>query len=327
MKKFIITICTALLLISCNKGLENNVPAKPENLKLDFTIVDGSSPDTRAIKTDWIHGDKVYVFFADEVSANGYSEQYLVIKYDRHTTGWYADYWTDGLEAKIAAKTSGTLSLLYIPNDKVGGSMDVDLNLDQTVYYLYPKDAGGKEYCSYALQAVNVNYKIVFHTLTVTATMEEMGKSFGQMWNQFTIINDRSGDLFTNDGNLDRYTLSHKILDSGGYIERDRSVGILVQRFSNNGNFYYDDNGQLSAYFYAGLAFAGKNFTASNNRWHIFTLTDNKGTDSTGDDVKYEYKWPEGDSCAGSTLPSGSVILPDLNAKDGTGKYKWVVKQ
>ena len=79
MKRIIIAfaaIAAAFSLVSCNK---EQIEAPSTELKLNIKVanLDGSA-DTKAVKTGWVAGDKLNIWF-DETN---YTNPDLVIKYD-----------------------------------------------------------------------------------------------------------------------------------------------------------------------------------------------------------------------------------------------------
>ena len=121
----------ALLVAGCNKvemveaPVEEPVVESPDHLIVDITV--GTEGDTRAVKTGWETGDKIYVFFdhffLDYVSdpnigTNGegspkYSDQvcYLTLTYDG--SAWHSDFSQDALETYLSGRSSGTLAAVY----------------------------------------------------------------------------------------------------------------------------------------------------------------------------------------------------------------------
>lgn len=323
MKKTLLIAAIAAMVLGCGKEkLENQALSQDDeqvSLTLDFTIDNGTSPDTRAVKTDWANNDKIYILFDKEVTFGADNPpQYLVIKYS--TNSWVADTWSPGLKKKIANKTSGTLTALYVPNDKVGGTVSIEHSTSQ-IYLVSSKDRSGKTFKSYALVAENKPYRVSNGVLTARLTLETPS---GSGWMQFTISKDRDGNNISSD-DAHRYTLKHQVLNSSGG-DLGNTEAISTWRYTNAGLFEFEtQEKEMSGYYYQGLCFAGNNSNArKSNTKHIFTLIDNKGTSSTDDDVTYEYTWPESGSEYGQ-LTSSAIVLPNLNSKGGWLDmiYRW----
>ena len=140
---------------SCQKAQILPDPADEafSGLEIAFDINDGT-PETRGIKKNWAKGDAVYIFF-DKQIVN--PPQYLVVKYN--SGKWEAAYWSDGLESKISKKKSGTLTALYVPNDKVYGTIDISYD-SSTSYLVIPKDRNGDRFYSHHLSAKGERYTV-----------------------------------------------------------------------------------------------------------------------------------------------------------------------
>ncbi len=323
MKKTLVIAAIAAMVLGCGKEeIENQTLSQDDeqvSLTLDFTIDNGASPDTRAVKTNWANYDKIYILFDKEVTFGADNPpQYLVIKYKSSTESWVADTWSPGLKSKIAKKTSGTLTALYMPNDKVGGTVSIEHSTSQ-IYLVSSMDRSGKTFKSYALVAENKPYSVSNGILTANLTLER----YGSNWIQHCIKKDRDGNNISSD-NAHHYTLKHQILSSTGG-DYGYTEAISPYQYTNSGVFRFDiQYTEMSGYFYQGLCFAGNNSMARvANTKHIFTLVDNKGTTDTSDDVTYQYTWPKSGY---DQLTSSAIVLPDLDATTvswGVETYKW----
>ena len=106
-----VTAIAALLSASCNKSIETPMVPAPQGsiiLDLDIAGFEGAG-DTKAVKNDWVKGDKLNLWFDDwnyKEQANNPTPD-LVITYDG--TKWTADE----LAAGRSLKPSGKLRALY----------------------------------------------------------------------------------------------------------------------------------------------------------------------------------------------------------------------
>ena len=107
MKKITLLTIFGLALMALSACNKEEVTAS-RTLKLDLNIIHDS--DTKAVKTGWESGDKIYVFFGKP--ADHPTPAYLTLTYNGST--WTED-WTAGLEAEIASTASGTLHAVYTP--------------------------------------------------------------------------------------------------------------------------------------------------------------------------------------------------------------------
>ena len=111
MKRILFLALAAFALFSCNKEMaivENESQSQP--LKYVFNIAEKPSFDanTRAVKTSWEEGDKIYINFDDATPTS--LTDFTVLKYDG--SAWVVDNEGNG----PGDKTSGTLDALYYAN-------------------------------------------------------------------------------------------------------------------------------------------------------------------------------------------------------------------
>jgi hypothetical protein len=130
MKKSMILLgCLALLAAGCNKFETVEVPEEepvvkaPDHLVVDITV--GTEDQTRAVKSGWKYGDKIYVFFDHffldyvtdpNIGTTGYSDDvcYLTLTYDGAT--WQSTFSQAALETYLLGQSSGTLAAVYYQN-------------------------------------------------------------------------------------------------------------------------------------------------------------------------------------------------------------------
>ena len=107
MKKITLLTIFGLALMALSACNKEEVTAS-RTLKLDLNIIHDS--DTKAVKTGWESGDKIYVFFGKP--ADHPTPAYLTLTFDGSS---WTEAWTAGLEAEIASTASGTLHAVYTP--------------------------------------------------------------------------------------------------------------------------------------------------------------------------------------------------------------------
>ncbi len=155
MKKItLITIAGVALiaLAACNKIEE--VSAPQQTLKLDLNII--TSTDTKAVKTGWETGDKVYVFFGKPEDHT--TPAYLTLTY---AGGKWNAAWTGSLESEIAATSSGTLSAVYTQ----GSFSEIQYN-SYFKWYVFIDST-----CGYYMKCNSVPYTVSAGVLTATLNM------------------------------------------------------------------------------------------------------------------------------------------------------------
>ena len=282
MKKTIILLAgIAAMLCACSK-IEK--PAEETvSLKLNFTIggespMDDGSAETKVHKTAWANNDIVYIIFDEGFSTGGY----LKIRYKRSDDSWEAVEWSPGLEAKIAKKTGGELAALYMPNDKVGGTIEIR-NIG-TYCTITAKDRLGDRYYSYWLEAHHVAYTVSGEVLSANISLNRGGYGHGPT--QFTLPDlDRNGKRINADGS-GQNICKYKLTANGG--------GTRVTPYTPSSLYWTDSSGfrqvdaymdayRMSAYYYQKLMFSG--YTPEGYYKWTFTLTDGTNT--------YKYTLPE----------------------------------
>lgn len=340
MKNILIILGFAAVLLACTKEAES-VESSAEDSPITLNLsISSASPDTKSIKKDWDHGDVIYIFFQGHIlSDNAEGEQYLTAAYDKYgsVTGksgtWYVKKWYGGLDKEITRNSKGKLAAIYYPNDKVGGTLEVqytskivDDDLDDTIdgIFLQAKDRKGKDfYTSYFTFSQGCNYT-VNNWGELTAEIGMVGSQYAGNVFQYCIERDRDGNAFRN-SEAHRYTLSHRDATwDSPYVEHLTFDPIVMNTpFDITIRAYFeqwDHNDYLNAYFYGGLCFSGAAMNEYDWYKTEFRLTDNKDTDDTDDDVAYHY--------VANIIYTGVLAfkLPDLNAKDSNGNYLWVIK-
>ena len=340
MKNILIILGFTAVLLACTKEAES-VGSSAEDSPITLNLsISSASPDTKSIKKDWDHGDVIYIFFQGHIlSDNAEGEQYLTAAYDKYgsVTGksgtWYVKKWYGGLEKEITRNSKGKLAAIYYPNDKVGGTLEVqytskivDDDLDDSIdgIFLQAKDRKGKDfYTSYFTFSQGCNYT-VNNWGELTAEIGMVGSQYAGNVYQYCIERVRDGNMFRN-SEAHRYTLSHRDATwDSPYVEHLTFDPIVMNTpFDITIRAYFeqwDHNDYLNAYFYGGLCFSGAAMNEYDWYKTEFRLTDNKDTDDTDDDVAYHY--------VADIIYTGVLAfkLPDLNAKDSNGNYLWVIK-
>ena len=149
----------AMLLSSCMK---QEMPESKTELTYNFTIgeKDSYGADTKAVKTCWAEGDKIYIVFDNVLPTS--SADFLILKY---TSG----AWTVDQTPKTApTNTSGTLDALYYENSNPSMTFD-----SYGAYF-----DSSSEYAKYmSLFAYDVSYSVSGTTLSATISMSLFDES------------------------------------------------------------------------------------------------------------------------------------------------------
>ena len=104
MKKTIVILSALLALVACNKetpSVQNDGTIDASKVVFDITI--NNSDDTKAVKSGWADGDKVYLFFEDVTTG------YAVMEYD-------GSAWTPTLNGTATLSASGKkVTAVFLP--------------------------------------------------------------------------------------------------------------------------------------------------------------------------------------------------------------------
>ena len=253
MKKITLLTIFGLALMALSACNKEEVTAS-RTLKLDLNIIHDS--DTKAVKTGWESGDKIYVFFGKP--ADHPTPAYLTLTFDGSS---WTEAWTAGLEAEIASTASGTLHAVYTPGKL--GTMSYSTYLK--TYKFWDGDPG------WYLKCEKVSYTVSEGVLAATLNMARPS-DFVQFYLEGQAAN------------------AGKLQFSGDKILKVEVSGLDQTRF-RQGNYNYGRPIDGVAYK-GGLMFSGllKSDARGVEASHTLTITDTKGTRDTKDDVVYTTK-------------------------------------
>ena len=253
MKKITLLTIFGLALMALSACNKEEVTAS-RTLKLDLNIIHDS--DTKAVKTGWESGDKIYVFFGKP--ADHTTPAYLTLTFDGSS---WTEAWTAGLEAEIASTASGKLHAVYTPG-KLG-------TISYDPYYKEYRFTGSDH--GWYLKCENVSYTVSEGVLAATLNMARPS-DFVQFYLEGQAAN------------------AGKLQFSGDKILKVEVSGLDQTRF-RQGNYNYGRPIDGVAYK-GGLMFSGllKEDASGVEASHTLTITDTKGTRDTKDDVVYTTK-------------------------------------
>jgi hypothetical protein len=174
MKKTLLFLgCIALSVASCNKieTMEEPVQDSPRHLKVNITVNNGV--ETRAVKTGWATGDKIYVAF--DVCFPAELPSFLVLTYNGFS--WISEFTDYTLEELLLEKETGTLAAAFVSTDK---KLEFQYMVD-TVDNPYLPMLSLTDYednQGMYLSADNVNYYVEDGTLTAQLNMDLRESTF-----------------------------------------------------------------------------------------------------------------------------------------------------
>lgn len=154
MKKAILFLCLAAGLVSCAKEVLNSENETLQNEGIPMTF-DVTVLETKATKTAWADGDKIYVFF------NGLETKYLVMTYST-STGW-SDASGGGtlLDTDFSGLGTKKLTAVHFP-------VAVDVAYADSKFSF---TSGGKPVYNYYLFETGKDYTVSGTTVTATLSM------------------------------------------------------------------------------------------------------------------------------------------------------------
>lgn len=154
MKKALLFLCLAAGLMSCAQEILNTEKETPQNKGVPMTF-NVTVLETKAAKTGWVDGDKIYVFF------NGLETKYLVMTYSTGT-GWSdASGGGDLLDTDFSGLGTKKLTAVHFP-------VAVDVTFADGKFSF---TSGGKPVYNYYLFETGKDYTVDGTTITATLSM------------------------------------------------------------------------------------------------------------------------------------------------------------
>ena len=156
MKKIFVFLCAAIAFVACSNEEQSIVEMSPvanemvdaSTVKFNFIVNRiGDNAGTRAVKTGWESGDKVFVFF------NGLTTGYVTFEYGA------SDWVAPALQGTGDIPVSGTLTAVFLPyGSGATPSYSTSWTFDNNYY-------------AYYMKAEKVAYSYDSGTNTITATL------------------------------------------------------------------------------------------------------------------------------------------------------------
>lgn len=249
MKQFIFILSTILVLVACNTEIldnQNEGTINASKVVFDFTV--NYPNETRAVKTGWQKGDKVFVFFNDVTTA------YVTIVYN-------GKKWSYELIGDATLPTSGKLTAVYLP-----------FGSDLTASYASGWTFSTTQY-SYYLAASDVDFTISsvdnVSTLSATIVMQNPG-GFAHFYMADASASDGAYTLAT-DAVIPAGIAS---ISSDGTISEteDKHAGEAMEGYKYGGGYSF--SGKVDDSFskaYGANYYFIKTKTADNSREDYFT--------------------------------------------------------
>ena len=292
-KTFLLIGCVALLVAGCSKEKDVEVPTEnpqeetTRHLIVNITV-NQEDPETRAVKTDWEAGDKVYVVFDDFFSdASGQKEYYMTLTYNGEK--WESTISEGALEAYLLDHPSGKLAAAYTAAGFPGG--------EEPQFEYHPQDNRGASRLEvtnaapgFVLAAESYPYSVENDILTATLNMTlmpwtEEGKNYMvHFFIDGVSESDASRYSFQNDHIRPTYLNGFFNLS---WNPNDPVGSLMVFPGCGWGNL----GGSIPAdYYQGGIRFCGmldpdmEDVSAE----YVIRVIDNGGTpENTGDDILY----------------------------------------
>ena len=268
-KVFVILIALAATMVACDKVADVNDPMDSvKDIVFNMEVKQADAQDTKAVKTGWEKGDKVYVFFKGLVGA----DKYAIFSYDGSAWTKDANAITAGDLESVAGDKQ--LTAVYFPFGTpifTANGDKFDVTAEQS-YYL----------------SVNTTYTsaVVDESLVLSATLN-MTVPAGFV--QFSMPNTDGTNTFFRETPV--YTLTEDsepqsflapadvtaITPGSAPTQTDGSYGAPLK-----GYFYGEGNARCI--LFSGILYGD---ARGNSTTYNFTFVNNMGTVATYDDVTY----------------------------------------
>ena len=168
--------CLALLAAGCNKVQTVDVPTDDpveEIPALKFNITANYDAETRAVKSDWAEGDKIYlafgITFQDEVAGFPTNHGYVTLTYDG--SAFSNPTFSDPAFAKALQNApGGKLAAAYVSGGQTPQFQFEDQSTDYTSIYVLSV-TNSDELGGYLLSASGVDYTISDNVLTANLSL------------------------------------------------------------------------------------------------------------------------------------------------------------
>lgn len=319
MKKSIILLgCAALLMAGCNKVETVEEPEAQEPSKhLNVDIAVNYGEGTRAVKTGWAAGDKIYVVFDVTFLENdGY---YMTLTYNG--SSWMSEFSDPELETKLMAQETGKLGAAYIASD-ADPVFEYEYDAVSNPYMRYLTMTNTDQLKSFFLGAEVVDYEVAQGTLTAELNMILVPSTLHfYLWGiskedagNYTLSCSRLQSTHFKSFNYLYYDFTSYVLEGGPWV--DYTLGGYGKPIPGSS---YGDGLEFVAYLDPSAL--------QQELEYVFYVVDNNGTASnTADDTIYsmtktvtfngkEAIWlPNLSNDQAWTVLSPSDLSPDFNA-------------
>ena len=292
MKKILLFICMAAGLLSCAKEIltpgEGN--AQSAGIPMTFNV---TVDQTKAHKTDWVDGDRIYVFF------NGLETKYLML--ERISGSW--------------AKTSGGGTLLDTDFSGLGAKTFTAVHLPVATDVTYANGkfsitSGGKPVYNYYLRQIGEAYTVDGTTVTATISLVKRAD----------IVRFHVADI---QANVSEYTfgcskvrpVACKSIDTSGAITED-----ILQAGARLNGVAEADGGVFAGRLTNPGVTTDYVFTVASND-NLYTLTRTGRALSSG----ITYNFPSLSNTGGSnwTVTPASDLYVDMGIEEGGKTIYW----
>lgn len=149
----------ACQIVEVETSVETPAIDNTPHLTVNFNITRGDEPATKAVKTAWEEGDIIYFFFDKVMDGKWFRLTYK--------SGAWEPYWYPELESRIAARSEGTVTALYMFARKAtqwGASSSDYVSFD-------PLDGNDSWLYSWYLQCMDASYTVSAGSLTADISL------------------------------------------------------------------------------------------------------------------------------------------------------------
>ena len=268
MKKSILFICgLALMAAGCAKEqiIETQEEEAPRHLIVDISVTQDGA-DTRAVKTGWEDGDKVYVVFDSFITDNTKTKAYYMTL-TRDGSSWKSEFSDPDLEQYLLKTESGYLAAAYVSDGNPVFKFGI-VNTQECLVIEEPATSG-----FFMLKNANP-YTVKDNKLTASIQMTLYMNTV-----QFFIDGIKKDEV-------ENYSFKNGFIRPV-YMDRFLKSGHTTYASEHSG-VYGDEI--VGGYYKEGIRFCGSlnNDVVNKDNEYVINVIDNRGTkDDDSDDITY----------------------------------------
>lgn len=220
MKKTLVMLIAALTLIACSK-IESSIETDTNaDSPVSFKVSVNTPDDTKALKSAWANGDKIYVFF------EGLATKYLLLTYNSSTDEWEESQPGGTINSSEFVSLNKELTAVHIP---------VAANVSYADSKFSFRDANNDPIYTFYLKQENKTYSFDGSTVTVGLSLAKPAK---YVWFHVAGIQDNYSQYYMYLSNNSKSTACDYVALTGGVTEKETEGHVLVPVADSDGAIY-----------------------------------------------------------------------------------------